>query len=103
LQPVLETVAETAAQLCAAEMAFILRRDGEVYSAAAAVGYSPEYRAFMQSHPITPGRGSITGRVVLEGRAVQIADVAADPEYTLTEATTLGQQRTALGVPLLRE
>jgi GAF domain-containing protein len=34
---------------------------------------------------------------------VQIADVAADPDYTLTEATTLGQQRTALGVPLMRE
>jgi two-component system, NtrC family, sensor kinase len=103
LRPVLTTVAETAGRLCDAEMAFILRRDGEVYRAAAAVGFSPEYQAFMQAHPITPGRGSITGRVALEGRTVQIADVAADPEYTLAEATTLGQQRTALGVPLMRE
>jgi GAF domain-containing protein len=84
-------------------MAFILRRDAEVYQAAAAVGYAPEYEAFMYSHPITPGRGTITGRVALEGRMVQIADVAADPEYTLAEATMLGQQRTALGVPLMRE
>ena len=103
LQPVLATLAETAARLCNAEMAYILRRDGEVYRAAAAVGFPPEYQAFMQAHPITPGRGSITGRVALEGRVVQIADVATDPEYTLTEATTIGQQRTALGVPLLRE
>jgi hypothetical protein len=91
LQPVLATLTETAARLCNAEMAYILRRDGEVYRAAAAVGFPPEYQAFMQAHPITLGRGSITGRVALEGRAFQIADVAADPEYTLTEATTLGQ------------
>jgi GAF domain-containing protein len=103
LQPVLDTVVETAARLCDAEMAFILRRDGEVYRGAAAVGYPPEYQIFMEAHLITPGRGTITGRVALEGRTVQIADVAADPDYTLTEAMTLGQQRTALGVPLMRE
>ena len=103
LQPVLDTVVETAARLCDAEMAFILRRDGAVYRGAAAVGFPPEYQVFLEAHPITPGRGTITGRVALEGRTVQIADVAADPDYTLTEATTLGQQRTALGVPLMRE
>src|SRR6267378_7962367 len=53
--------------------------------------------------PISPGRGSIAGRVALERRAVHIADVAADPEYTLTESTALAEQHTALGVPLLRQ
>jgi signal transduction histidine kinase len=40
---------------------------------------------------------------MLEGRAIQIADVAADPEYTLTEAVTMRNGRTHLGVPPLRE
>src|SRR5437588_3505022 len=83
LEPVLETVAHTAAHLCDSEMAFILRRDGEVYRAAAALGWSPEYRAYLEAHPIVPDRGTLTGRVVSEARAVQVADIAADPEYTL--------------------
>jgi signal transduction histidine kinase len=84
-------------------MAFILRRDGEVYRAAAALGWSPEYKAFLEGHPIVPGRETLTGRVALEGRAVQITDIATDPEYTLAEATTLGEAHSQLGVPLLRE
>jgi signal transduction histidine kinase len=103
LQSILDTLADTMAHLCNAEMAFILRRDGEVYRAAAAVGWSPEYKAFLEGHPIVPGRGTVTGRVILEGRAVHIEDIASDPEYVLTEATILGKARTQLGVPLVRE
>jgi len=103
LQPVLKTVAETAARLCEADTAIIMRRDGEVYRAAAQFSISPEFVAFMESHPIAPTRGSIVGRVVLEGQAVQIADIAADPEYTHTETLTRGGAHTLLGVPLLRE
>jgi len=103
LQPVLDTLVETAARLCTAEMAVIHRRDGEAYRPAASLGFPPAFIAFLDSHPMHPGRGSIAGRVALECRTVHIADVTADPEYTLTESTALAEQRTALGVPLLRE
>ena len=103
LQTVLDTLVESAARLCEAEMAFIHRREGEQYRAAATFGFSPEFWAFMQGHPISPGRGSIAGRVALERHAIQIEDVAVDPEYTLSQATSLARQHTTLGVPLLRK
>ncbi|WP_036028586.1 GAF domain-containing protein [Bradyrhizobium yuanmingense] len=103
LQTVLDTLVDSAARLCEAEMAFIMRREGDEYQAGAAVGFSDDYIAFLQAHPIAPGRRTVTGRAVLERRPVQILDVAADPEYGLQESITIAGQRTALGVPLLRE
>jgi hypothetical protein len=64
---------------------------------------SAEFEEYMQRNPQSPGRGSLTGRTVLEGKIVHIPDVKADPEYRLTKAIRLGQYRTMLGVPLMRE
>jgi len=103
LQPVLNTLVETAARLCQAEMALVSRREGEVYRLAANYGFPGEFENFLRSRPVAADRGTMVGRVALAGELVHVADVAADPEYRLPEAITLGKQRTALGVPLLRE
>ncbi len=110
LQPVLDTLAETAARLCDAGYGAIFRRDGEVYRVATVFAFSPDtteaahkFQAYLEHHPLTVDRGSVTGRTVLAGHAVQVADTASDPEYTINEATSLGKLRTQLGVPLLRE
>src|SRR5205823_5803848 len=47
--------------------------------------------------------GTVTGRAALERQIIHIADIAADPEFTLAGIATIGKTRTALGVPLLRE
>jgi signal transduction histidine kinase len=40
---------------------------------------------------------------VLEGKIIHIPDVLADPDYTWVEAQKLGDFRTVLGVPMMRE
>jgi hypothetical protein len=102
VQPVLDTVAETAARLCGAASGGIFIREGEVYRIVSAPSVDAEHWAITRQRRIVPGRDSLPGRVALEGRVVQIADIHADPEYSLPETVASGR-RTMLGVPLLRE
>ena len=103
LEPVLSTLIETAARLCQAEMALVHRREGEAFRMAANCGFPAGFESFMRSHLISADRGTMVGRVALDGKIVHVTDCAADPEYRLPEAISLAKQRTALGVPLLRE
>jgi len=107
LQAVLDTLAESATRLCDADTTWLYRRDGDVYRWAASSGYSSEEyertKRIMRTRSLSAGRDSVVGRVALEGRAVQIADLLADPEYKQTELAKLARARTSLGIPLLRE
>jgi signal transduction histidine kinase len=141
LQTMLNTLIESATELCSATRGLIFRIDGEFLRFAAACGARPEIIEYLETRlvrigsgsitvlrekdgafcrteaygfsrefmdyikdiPIEAERGSASGRALLEGRVVHIADVTADPEYTLVEAQKLGEYRTILCVPMLRE
>src|SRR5262249_23528350 len=66
-------------------------------------GVPPGFNEYIETLPMEPGRGSATGRVLLEGKPVHIIDALADQEYTMAEAQKKGGWRTMLAVPLLRE
>jgi two-component system, NtrC family, sensor kinase len=104
LQTVLQTLVESAGRLCEADKATITReKNGAFYRAAESYGYSREFLDHIKNIPLEPNRGNATGRALLEGRVVHIADVLADPEYTWAKAQRLGDYRTVLAVPMLRE
>ncbi len=102
LQPVFETLADSAVRLCAAERAIIHRFDGRLLKPAVIHNPTAELRELAERTNIEPGRGSASGRAILERRTIHIHDVQTDPEYTFPAARLAEPIRTVLAIPMLR-
>jgi len=103
LQTVLNTLVESAARLCEANMGVIGRPKGQSYYWEATYEFTREFAEFAANHPARIDRGTVSGRVLLERKIVQVPDVLADPEYKYSSGQKIGGYRTVLGVPLLRD
>ena len=99
IQPVLDTVAESAARVCGAEDTVIFRVDGNMRQVAAHYGSlpAPSY----QSTELT--RGSFTGRAVLNRETIHVHDLGAMRETEYPDTHISFRVGTALATPLLRE
>jgi GAF domain-containing protein len=104
LQTVLMTLVETAARVCEADIGNIARPvDSGGYKIEASYGQSTALYEELARRTLKAGKGSVIGRTALNRAPVHILDAQADPDYELREALKIGDYRTMLGVPLVRE
>src|SRR5262249_12225196 len=104
LKTVLQTLVESAARLCEADIAYVGRPtvDG-FFRTAATYGASSALTDKMERALWKAGRESAIGRVLLKRAPIHILDAATDPEYRMVEHQKIGGYHSILGVPLLRE
>jgi GAF domain-containing protein len=104
VQPVFDTIARSAAQLCEAEFCFVFRFDGALLHLVAHHGLTPEgIEALNRAWPLAPGRGTVAGRAVLARGVAQIPDVHADPDYLMGAVAVAATFRSTVAVPMMRE
>jgi signal transduction histidine kinase len=104
LQVVLDTLVESAVRICQADIGHVaLPKDGGAFRTGATFGFSADLEAEFAHLEFKPGRGSVTGRALLERRTVHILDAQTDPEYDLPKILKLAGHHSMVGTPLLRE
>jgi len=101
-QPVFDTIARSAANLCDGIVGAVLTFDGELIHSAALHNYTPEALATTRRlYPMRPGRQQLSGRAILSRAIVHLPDVLSDPEYA-PEVALAGGWRAGLAVPMIR-
>ena len=103
LQPVLDTLAESAAKLCDADTSVIFKRDGDLYRWSANYGNLPEAEAFAKANPSRPVATASPDEWPSKRGPSTFRTCSRTRNTRATQLQKLGGYRTILCVPLLRE
>ena len=98
---VLTTIVESARRLCRSEAALLYVLEDGVYRVIKTVGLSEGFTEYIATHPIPLDRRTLVGRVGLDRRPLQIADVLTDPDFGRHDLQRAAGFRTTMGAPML--
>ena len=103
LQPVFDTIAANAMQLCGGDQGLVYSYDGALVHIASLKALSPEGEEITRrAFPAPATQGSMIGRAILTRAAAHTPDVLEDPEYELGSAAQIAGWRGVIAVPMLR-
>jgi len=103
VQPVFDTIVQSAVRLCEGVHGTVVRFDGELVHRMASFNVEPEgEEALRRFYPRPAGRELAITRAVLDGATVHVPDVRQDPEYS-REVWQATRASAVLAVPMLRD
>jgi signal transduction histidine kinase len=108
LDPVFQTMLESATRVCGASFGTMNLWDGEKYNIVAVHNIPPAFAEYRQRAPIVPHPGSSLATVVETHQPVQVPDLKNSPGYKAGVANVVGLAdvagaRTILVVPMLKD
>src|SRR5262249_23342163 len=101
VQPVFDTIVQSAVQLSRARFGLVYRFDGTLLHLVAHHGLTPEVLgSLQQAYPMRPTRAYVSGRAILGRTVAEIPDIREDPEYQ-RDISVRADWRSLLGVPMV--
>jgi signal transduction histidine kinase/DNA-binding response OmpR family regulator len=101
LDDVMRTVTASAQRLVRGDAVLVFLFDDTQFTLGWSSGLGVDVRSYLSEHPLRRDRSALVGRVGLDRRTQQIADVLADPEYGRSDLQRVGGFRTVIGAPML--
>ena len=103
VQPVFDTIVESASRLCSASYSVVWRYDGDLLHYAASHNFTSEVLDhILRTYPKRPDRSVAAGRAILDGTVAHVPDMLADRDYA-KELALAGNWRASIAVPMLQD
>ncbi|CUH45843.1 Signal transduction histidine-protein kinase BarA [Ruegeria atlantica] len=104
LSPVLDAILKEASRICELQDAYVamLDRDDGLFHVHSTLTQDTAFAEYVKAHPISPAENGVSGRAILSKRTSYVEDVEADDTYTWLEESGVGDYKSLLGLPLVK-